>query len=139
MFRLVSVIACLVFLPAMGLGQTTASGPGFKPDSPRSPIALHPQNWDVCRDDPDNARKASSEASEAAGDLDSKSDDFERCQRDPDDYDHRGDGNYKVLIAISIVRETFWALSLFSDAEGGEDEVEDVVGGGLAGERVECP
>ena len=28
---------------------------------------------------------------------------------------------------------------LFSDAEGGEDQVEDVVGGGLAGERVESP
>lgn len=29
--------------------------------------------------------------------------------------------------------------SLFSNAEGGEDEVENVIGGGLAGERVEGP
>src|ERR1700738_2934651 len=27
----------------------------------------------------------------------------------------------------------------FSDAEGGEDQIEYVVGGGLAGQRVECP
>lgn len=30
-------------------------------------------------------------------------------------------------------------MELFSDAEGGEDQVEDVVGGGLAGQGVEGP
>lgn len=30
-------------------------------------------------------------------------------------------------------------MALFSDAESGEDQVEDVVGSGLAGERVESP
>jgi len=29
--------------------------------------------------------------------------------------------------------------ALFSDAEGGKDQVEDVVGSGLAGERIEGP
>jgi len=38
---------------------------------------------------------------------------------------------------ISIFYWMALDTALFSDAEGGEDQVQDVVGGGLAGQRVE--
>lgn len=88
MFRVVLAVACLAVFPA----QITAFGPRFNPDTVQVPLALADPDWDSCHDDLDRTRRAASEASDAAEDLKSKNDDFEQCKRDPESYDHRGDG-----------------------------------------------
>ena len=40
---------------------------------------------------------------------------------------------------LSASHETTGDWTLFSDAEGTEDQIKDVIGGGLAGERVKGP
>jgi hypothetical protein len=88
MFRVLIAVACLAVLPA----RTTASGLGFSPAALQAPLALPNPDWDSCHDDLDRTRRAASEASDAAEELKSKSEDFEQCKRDPESYDRRGDG-----------------------------------------------
>jgi hypothetical protein len=47
---------------------------------------------DSCHDDLDGLRRTASDASDAAEEAKSKSDEFEDCRRDPDVHDLLGDG-----------------------------------------------
>jgi len=58
-----------------------------------SPAARGPLlELDSCHDDLDRLHKIASEASDAAENAKSKSDDFEDCKRDPESHDLMGDG-----------------------------------------------
>jgi len=43
------------------------------------------------------------------------------------------------MIRISTLYGTALEAALFPDAEGGKDQMENVVGGGLPGERIQGP
>jgi hypothetical protein len=49
------------------------------------------QDWDSCHDDLDRSRRAASDASDAADEVNSKKKEFEECQRDRDTDDLSGD------------------------------------------------
>jgi hypothetical protein len=67
---------------AVGVGVLTAT-----------PAAHAPLlNLESCHDDLDRLRRTASDASDAAQDAISKSDEFEDCKRDPDVHDVLGDG-----------------------------------------------
>jgi hypothetical protein len=50
------------------------------------------QDWDSCHHDLDRSRRAASDASDAADEVNSKKKEFEECQNDRDTYDLSGDG-----------------------------------------------
>jgi hypothetical protein len=70
--RLTSVLQAAIFCATL-VAATVAQTPIVASDS--------------CHDDLDKLRKASSEASEAAGDAKSKGDDLDDCRRHPETYD----------------------------------------------------
>lgn len=74
----------------LALGTVVLLGMGILTAAP----AAHAPSLDLdgCHDDLDRLRRAASDASDAAGDAKSKSDDFDDCKRDPEFHDLMGDG-----------------------------------------------